>query len=253
MGKLTNKVAVITGGTTGIGFATAKLFAEEGARVVVTGRNPETLEQARRELAGPKVTGSVEVVAADSTKVADLDRLFEEVKRKYGQVDVLFVNAGGGQFRPLDAADEAYFDHVFDLNVKSAYFTIQKALPLLKHGASIVLNTSVAAAKGFATTSAYAAAKAAVRQLARSLGAELLARGIRVNAVSPGPIETPIYEKLGLGAHLDDFKQQMSSSNPMKRFGRPEEVAGAVLFFASDHSSYVTGTELAIDGGLTSF
>lgn len=246
MGKLTDKVAVITGGTTGIGFATARLFADEGAKVIVTGRSPATLEAARAELAG-----KAEVVASDATKLADIESLFEQVRAKHGRVDVLFANAGGGQFRPLEAVDEAYFDSIFNLNVKSVYFTLQKALPLLGRGSSVVLNTSIAGAKGFPSTSVYGAAKAAVRQIARSLAAELLERGIRVNAVSPGPIETPIYTKLGLGENVDGFKQQMTASNPMKRFGRPEEVARATLFLASDDASYITGAELAVDGGVT--
>lgn len=246
MSKLTDKVAVITGGTTGIGFATAKLFVDEGAKVIVTGRSPATLAAARAELAG-----KAEVVASDATKLDDIGRLFDHVREEHGRVDVLFANAGGGQFRPLEAVDEAYFDDMLALNLKSVYFTVQKALPLLGRGSSVVLNTSIAGAKGFPGTSVYSAAKAAVRQLARSLGAELLDRGIRVNAVSPGPIETPILGKLGLGEQLDGFKQQMTGMNPMKRFGRPDEVARAALFFASDDSSFVTGSELAVDGGVT--
>lgn len=246
MSKLTNKVAVITGGTTGIGFATAKVFLDEGAKVVVTGRSPATLEVARAELGA-----RADVIASDATKVADLERLFEQVRAKHGRVDALFVNAGGGQLRPFEAVDEAYFDEIVSLNLKSAYFTVQKALPLLGRGASVVLNTSVADTKGFPSASVYGAAKAGVRQLARSLGAELLDRGIRVNAVSPGPIETPILDKLGLGDNKDAFKERLIAANPMKRFGNPEEVARAVLFLASDDSSYVTGSELAVDGGFT--
>lgn len=247
MSKLTNKVALITGGTTGIGFATARLFAQEGARVIVTGRSPETLAAARAELGD-----HAEVIASDATRIADLERLFAHVRERYGRLDVLFVNAGGGTFRPVTAVDEAYFDEIVTLNLKSAYFTIQQALPVLAPGASIVLNTSVTGVKGFPGTSVYGAAKAALRQLARSLGAELLERGVRVNALSPGPIETPIYDKIGLGEQKDAFKQQMSALNPMRRFGRPEEVAGAALFLASADSSYVTGVELAVDGGLAS-
>ncbi|MEZ4295014.1 MAG: SDR family oxidoreductase [Polyangiaceae bacterium] len=248
MGKLDNKVAVITGGTTGIGFATAKVLAAEGAKVIVTGRNPRTLEAARAELAS-----HAEVIASDATKVAELESLFKHVGDKHGRVDVLFANAGGGEFRPFEAADEAYFDELYNLNVKSTFFTVQKALPLLGKGSSVVLNTSIVDVKGFPTTTVYGSAKAAVRQLARSIGAELVPRGIRVNAVSPGPIDTPIYGKLGLGEHTDGFKAQMTAMNPMKRFGQPEEVARAVLFFASDASSFVTGAELAVDGGFSYF
>jgi len=244
MGKLSNKVAVITGGTTGIGFATAKLFAEQGATVIVTGKSPATLEAARRELAG-----RAEVIAADATKVADLKRLFADVKAKHGRVDALFVNAGGGEFRAFAAVDEAYFDASIALNLKSAFFTVHEAAEALAKGASVVLNTSVVGVKGFPTTSVYAAAKAGVRSLARTLSAERLPRGVRVNAVSPGPIETPIYDKLGLGAAKDGFKSQMASANPMQRFGTPEEVAKVVAFLASDDSSYMTGAELSVDGG----
>jgi NAD(P)-dependent dehydrogenase (short-subunit alcohol dehydrogenase family) len=246
--RFSDKVVVITGGTTGIGFATAKRFIAEGARVVVTGKNPDTLARARAELGA-----HAEVVASDATSVAAIGQLFDDIGQRHGRVDVLFVNAGGGGFRPVEHIDEAFVDELLDLNFKSAYFTVQKALPLLREGASIVLNTSVAGAKGFPTTSVYAAAKAAVRQLARSLGAELVGRGIRVNAVSPGPIETPIYGKLGLGEHLGGFKQSMIDGNPMRRFGSPDEVAGAVLYLASPEASYVTGVELAVDGGITSF
>ncbi len=249
MNKLNDKVAVITGGTTGIGLATARLFAAEGAKVTVTGRNPSTLAVAERELAG----SGVRVVASDATKVADLDRLFADVRQRHGRLDVLFVNAGGGTFRPLEAADEAFFDEIIALNLKSAYFTIQKAAPLMSRGASIVLNSSVVNQKGFPGTSIYGAAKAGLRQLARSLGAELAPAGVRVNVVSPGPIDTPIYDKLGLGEGKAGFLAQMEASVPMKRFGRAEEVARAALFLASDDASYVTGDELMVDGGLTSF
>src|SRR5882672_6411388 len=213
MGKLTGKVAVITGGTTGIGFATAKLFIDEGATVVVTGKNPATLEAARRELGS-----RAEVVASDATRVTDLERLFAGVKSRHGRVDVLFANAGGATLRPLADVDEANFDEMVALNLKSTYFTVQKAAPLLPDGASIILNTSIAHAKGFATTSVYAATKAGVRQLARSLGAELLERRIRVNAISPGPIDTPVFGKLGLaGDAIDGFKNTMRDLVPMKR------------------------------------
>lgn len=248
MGKLTNKVAVITGGTTGIGLATAKLFAAEGAKVIVSGRSQATLAAAKAELAG-----KAEVIASDATKLADIEALIAHVKKEHGRIDILFANVGGGSFRPFEAVDEAYFDELVTLNLKSSYFTVQKALPLLGRGAAVVLNTSIVDTKGFPTTSVYGAAKAGLRALARSLGAELVDRGIRVNAVSPGPIETPIYGKLGLGEYLDGFKAQMVTLNPMKRFGTPEEVAHAVLFLASDDASFVTGVELAVDGGVTSF
>lgn len=249
MNKLNDKVAVITGGTTGIGLATARLFAAEGAKVTVTGRNPETLAVAERELTG---TGA-RVVASDATKVAALDRLFADVRARHGRLDVLFVNVGGGSFRPLAAADEAFFDEIISLNLKSAYFTVQKAVPLMARGGAIVLNSSVVIHKGFPGTSLYSAAKAGIRQLARSLGAELADAGIRINVVSPGPIDTPIFDKLGLGAGKDGFVAQMEGSVPMKRLGRPEEIARAALFLASDDASFMTGGELLVEGGLASF
>ena len=248
MPKLANKVALITGGTTGIGFATAKLFADEGARVIVTGRNPKTLAVARHEL-----EGRAEVVASDAKSVADIGRLFDDIRKRHGRLDVLFANAGGGTFRPLEAADEAYFDDLMALNLKGVYFAVQKAVPLMPRGSNIVFNTSVAGVKGFATTSVYSSAKAAVRQLARSLGVELLDKGIRVNAISPGPIETPIFDKLGVGDQKDALIEQFRLNVPMKRFGTADEVARAVLFFASEESSFITGAELAVDGGLSNF
>jgi len=248
MGKLAGKVAVITGGTTGIGFATAKLFADEGATVIVTGKNPATLAVARAEL-----KGRAEVIAADATRIADLTRLFDDVRARHGRVDILFTNAGGATFRPIEAVDESYFDEIVALNLKGVYFAVQKALPLIPKGGSIVFNTSVAGVKGVPTTSVYSASKAAVRQLARSLGAELVERGIRVNAVSPGPIETPIFDKLGLGEQKGAVLEQFRSTNPMKRFGTPDEVARAALFLASDDSSFMTGTEVTVDGGYSSF
>lgn len=246
--QLTNKIIVITGGTTGIGFATAKLAIDQGARVVVTGRDPRTLAAARSELGGKG-----DVIAADSTRLDDLDRLFAEVRTRHGRIDLLFVNAGGGAFRPIEEADEAHYDQIMDLNAKSAFFTIQKALPLLGRGSSVVLNASIVASKGFPGTAVYSLAKAAVRQIARSFGAELVTRGIRVNAISPGPIDTPIFDKVGLGDGRDGFVAQMEASNPMKRIGRPEEIARAVLFFGSDDASFITGVDLPIDGGVSSF
>lgn len=246
--QLTNKIIVITGGTTGIGFATAKLAIDHGAKVVVTGRDPKTLAAARSELGG-----KAEVIAADSTRLEDLERLFDEVRARHGRIDLLFVNAGGGTFRPIEATDEAHYDQIMDLNAKSAFFTIQKALPLLGRGSSVVLNASIVATKGFPGTAVYSLAKAAVRQIARSFGAELVPHGIRVNAISPGPIETPIFDKVGLGDGKDGFLAQMRDTNPMKRIGRPEEIARAVLFLGSDDASYITGVDLPIDGGVSSF
>ncbi len=245
MSKLSNKVAVITGGSTGIGFATARLFVSEGAKVVITGRTKDTLSAAEKEL-GP----NARAIVSDASSLKDLERTFAEIQKLHGRIDVLFVNAGGATFRPIEAEDEEHFDGIMDQNVKSAYFTIQKALPLLQRGSTIVLNTSVVLHKGFPSTSVYSAAKAAVRQIGRTLAAELAERGIRVNTVSPGPIDTPIYDKLGLGEGKQGFVDSMTASVPMKRFGRPEEVAKVALFLGSEDSSYLTGEEILVDGGI---
>ena len=188
---------------------------------------------------------------ADVSKLADIDRLFQETKARFGTIDVLFVNAGIAPIAPVEAATEAHFDEVFAINVKGLYFTVQKALPLLNDGASIVLNASVVDQKGMPGLSVYSASKAAVRSLARTFAAELIGRGIRVNAVSPGPIATPIYGRMGLPQEqLDGMAQGILGMVPMKRFGTPEEVAAAVAFLASSESSYMTGQEIAVDGGM---
>lgn len=245
MQRLAGKVAVITGGTTGIGLAAAKCFASEGAKVTVTGKNPTTLEAARGEL-GP----SVDVVESDATDVGQIQKLFERVAQRHDKVDVLFANAGGGGFRPLAAADEQYFDEVVALNLKSAYFAVQKATPFFRRGASVILNSSITAYRAYPATSVYAASKAGVRSLARTLGLELAALGVRVNVVSPGPIDTPLLDKLGVDPASRAFFEQ---SNPMKRIGTSDDVARLALFLASDESSYLNGIELPIDGGSGAF
>ena len=246
MKSLEGKVAVITGGSSGIGLATAKLFQQAGARVAISGRNQQALDAAAKELGNGILT-----VRADAGKVQDAEALFAAVAGKLGRIDVLFANAGIGKFSPMQAVSEAFYDEIFDINVKGVFFTIQKALPFLNDKASIVLNSSVAGQSGLPNTSVYAASKAAVRSLARSLAAELAGRGIRVNVVSPGPIETPIFGKTGLPQEdLDAFTAHIVSQMPLKRFGQPEEVAQTALFLASDASSYITGVELNVDGGL---
>ena len=246
MGKLEGKVAVVTGGNSGIGLATAKEFAREGARVVITGRDTRTLAEAAREIGG-----DVLALRSDSSSLADLDELFAAVKDRHGRVDVLFVNAGVGKFAPLEETDEALFDQIMDVNLKGAYFTVQKALPLLNEGASVVLNTSVVAHIGFPNSSVYSASKAALLSLARTLSAELVGRGIRVNAVSPGPVETPIFGRMGLPVEaVGETKRGFSEQVPLKRMGRPEEIAKAVLFLASSDSSFLLGTEIVADGGV---
>ncbi len=246
-GKLSGKTAVITGGTTGIGFATAKRFLSEGAQVVVTGRNEQTLAQARAELGSDAL-----VVKSDASKLSDIDNLFAQIKTKFGGVDVLFINAGIGKFAPIDTIDETTFDQTMNVNFKGAFFTLQKALPLLREGASVVLTTSCSNVMGMAGLSVYAPTKAALRSLARVASAELAERKIRVNAISPGPIETPIFNKMGLSKEaLEETAQQILSKVPMQRFGTSDEIAKAALFLASDDSAYVLGTELVADGGMS--
>jgi NAD(P)-dependent dehydrogenase (short-subunit alcohol dehydrogenase family) len=245
MKRFEGKVAVVTGGNSGIGLATAKRLQEEGARVAIAGRSKKTLDEA------VKIIGNgVLAVQTDVAKLADVDKLYAEVSRKLGKIDVLFVNAGVAKFAPLAETSESLYDENFDINIKGAYFTIQKALPLLNDGASIILNTSVADSTGFAGASAYSATKAALRSLARTAAAELVGRGIRVNAVAPGPIVTPIFGRTGLSKEaFDEIAKEMVAMNPMKRFGQPEEVAGAVAFLASQDASYITGVEINVDGG----
>jgi len=247
MQTMKNKVAVVTGGSTGIGFATAKRFLDEGANVVITGRTQASLDAALRELKAPDhVLG----VRGDVARLTDLDALFTATKRRFDRIDALFANAGIARFAPLEAVDEAFFDAVFDVNVKGLYFTVQKAVPLMSAGGTIVLNASVAGSSGMATTSVYGATKAAVRSLARTLSSELGPRGIRVNAVSPGPVRTPIFGKIGMTEEgIGAFEQMVEKRVTLARFGRPEEIADAVLFLSSDASSYVVGAEIVVDGG----
>jgi NAD(P)-dependent dehydrogenase (short-subunit alcohol dehydrogenase family) len=248
-GKLEGKVAVVTGGNSGIGLATAKQFAREGARVVITGRDARSLADAAREIGG-----GVLALRSDSSRLADIEELFAAVKERFGRVDVLFVNAGVGKFAPLEETTEELFDHIMDINFKGAYFTIKKALPLLNNGASVILNTSVVAHIGLPNASVYSASKAALLSLVRTLSADLVGRGVRVNAVSPGPVETPIFGKMGLPSEaVAETKRGFSAQVPLKRFGRPEEIAKAVLFLASSDSSFLVGTEILADGGVSGF
>ena len=247
MGRLEGKVAVVTGGNSGIGLATAKEFREQGARVVITGRDGRTLEEAAREIGG-----DVLAVRADASSLEDTDRLFAAVAEKFGKIDVLFVNAGIGKFAPIEAVTEELFDQIMDNNFKGAYFTIQRALPHLNDNASVILNTSINAHIGMPNSSVYAASKAALITLARTLSAELLGRGIRVNAVSPGPVTTPIFGRLGLQPEeVREATRNMQEQVPLKRFGRPEEIAKTVLFLASSDSSFLLGTEIVADGGMS--
>ena len=247
MGKLEGKVAVITGGNSGIGLATAKEFKEQGARVVITGRDQETLDDAKREIGS-----DVLAVRSDTSSLTEIGKLFAVVKEKFGKIDVLFVNAGIGEFAPIESVTEESFDSIMDINFKGAYFTIQKALPLLNDNASIVLNASIVAYIGMPNSSVYAASKAALITLARTLSAELVGRGIRVNVVSPGPVSTPILGRMGMPPEvLEETAKSIQAQVPMKRFGRPEEIAKTVLFLASEDSSFLLGTEIVADGGMS--
>lgn len=243
MQRFEGKIVVVTGGSDGIGLATAKAFAAEGAVVYVTGRRRDRLDEAVREIGGATVG-----VPGDVASVADLDRLYERIARDHGRVDVVFANAGFSEAVPLGSIDEAHFDRVFGANVKGLLFTVQKALPLMKSGASIILNSSGTGSKGFPGLSVYGATKAAIRSLARTWTAELASRGIRVNVVAPGMIETPAMESfIEKHAGMGDVIKQMT---PFARLGEADEVAKAVLFLASPESSFIAGVELPVDGGV---
>jgi NAD(P)-dependent dehydrogenase (short-subunit alcohol dehydrogenase family) len=246
MGKLDGKIALITGGNSGIGLATAKEFVNEGAYVFITGRREQELAQAVNEI-GRNVTG----VQGDVSNLGDLDRLFAQIKRDKGRLDIVFANAGFARYAALGSITEELYDSTFDINVKGLLFTVQKALPLLPDGASIILNASIVASKGFSSNSVYSATKAAVRSFARTWTTDLKDRRIRVNAVSPGTVDTPGLSDLLASSEVGEERLKMiANSVPLGRFGTPDEIAKAVVFLASDDASYITGIELFVDGGI---
>jgi NAD(P)-dependent dehydrogenase (short-subunit alcohol dehydrogenase family) len=245
MAKLDGKIALVTGGNSGIGLATAKAFVEEGAYVFIIARREPELKAVVKDL-GRNVTG----VAGDVSKVADLDRVFDQIKREKGRLDIVFANAGVAKYAPLGSITEELYDEIFDINVKGMIFTVQKALPLLPDGAAIILTSSIVGSKGLAANSIYAATKAVARSFARTWTTDLKSRRIRVNAVSPGTIDTPgLNALLASGPAGDERRKMIATVTPLGRLGTPEEIAKAVVFLASDDASYITGAELFVDGG----
>ena len=246
MNRLSGKVAVITGGNSGMGLATAKLFATEGAKVAVTGRNESTLATAATAIGQDAIA-----IKADVLDLKSIDTAYQQAFDKFGKFDVLVVNAGVFKGVPLADFTEELFDEIVDINYKGAFFSVQKALPFLNDGASVVITSSVVNVTGMATASAYASTKAAVRSLARGFSTDLLDRKIRVNILSPGPIETPIFDRLGMPQEsVDGMKEYMASGVPLKRLGTVDEMANGFLFLASDESSYMVGGEIVLDGGM---
>lgn len=245
MKNLENKVAIVTGGNSGIGYAAAAELTAKGAKVIVTGRNKEALTKAETEL---NVTG----IVADQSDLKSLDNLVLQIKEKFGKIDIVFLNAGIASFAPVDSASEEHYDSIMNVNVKGTYFTVQKLLPILNDGGSIIFNTSVNAHLAMPNSSVYAASKAAVLSLNKVFAVELASRKIRVNAVSPGPVETPLYGKLGLEkAEVDGFGALLGQKILLKRFAQASEIAKTVGFLASDDASFITGSEIVVDGGLT--
>jgi NAD(P)-dependent dehydrogenase (short-subunit alcohol dehydrogenase family) len=246
-GKLEGKIALITGGSSGIGLATAQQFVNQGAFVYITGRRQSELDKAVKAIAG----SHVKAVRADASSLVDLDRLFTQIKQEKGRLDIVFANAGGGSFAAIGSITEEHYQQIFDTNVKGVLFTVQKALPLMASGGSIILNASVAGSKGMPAFSVYSATKAAVRSFARSWTTDLKDRGIRVNVISPGPIKTPILDGLGdTEEQKQGIVQTLTSLVPLGRMGQPDEIGKAAVFLASDDASYVAGAELFVDGGL---
>jgi NAD(P)-dependent dehydrogenase (short-subunit alcohol dehydrogenase family) len=244
--RFKGKVAVVTGGNSGIGLAAAKAYSSEGAKVAITGRSEATLKAAEREL-GPDAL----VIKADMSRVGEIASAMDRIKTRFGRIDALFVNAGIGKFIPFLEVTEEFFDETHGTNVKGVYFTVQKAVPLMPRGSAVVLNASVNAHIGLPGSSVYGASKAAVVNMARTLSADLLERGVRVNVVSPGPVTTPIFDRMGFAEEQTrQIKEMITGKVPLKRFGRPEEIAAAVLYLTHPESAFVVGTELVVDGGM---
>ena len=247
MARLKGKTALITGGSSGIGLATARLFKEHGARLLITGRDGAALERAGAMLGDDVIT-----VASDAGKLGDIDKLMSAAAETLGRVDILFVNAGVVHAAPFEAVTERQFDDMAGVNFKGVFFTIQKALPVLAGNASVIITTSIVNQMGSPNVSVYAACKAALRSLVQTLGLELIGRGIRINAISPGPIATPIFERFGLPAEaVQGLKADIQRKSPISRFGDPAEVAKVALFLASDDAAYVVGEEIVVDGGMS--
>lgn len=247
MQRLSGKNALITGGNSGIGLATAKLFREHGARLAITGRDPASLEQVRMTLGG-----DVLAVQSDAGKLGDIESLMHQAGEHFGQLDILFVNAATAYATPFELVTETEFDEMATVNFKGIFFTIQKALPLLSTNASVIITTSITNQMGSPNFSVYGACKAAQRSLVKSLGLELIGRGVRINAISPGPISTPMYGRIGLPDDVEQMiKAKILDKSPIQRFGDPEEVARVALFLASDDSSYIVGDEIVVDGGMS--
>jgi NAD(P)-dependent dehydrogenase (short-subunit alcohol dehydrogenase family) len=246
MNRFEGKVAVVTGGNSGIGLGVAKAFAREGASVVITGRDEKSLKSAERDL-GPNAMA----VRADVSRLAEIDQAMSRIRDRFKKIDALFVNAGVGKFVPFDQVTESFYDEIMNVNLKGAFFTVHKALPLMPSGSAVVLNASINGHKGMPGTTVYGASKAAVLNLARTMSADLVARGIRVNSISPGPIESAILTRAGLsGEQLQQTREWIRDQVAIKRFGTPEEIAEAVLYLSSPASAYVVGTDLVIDGGM---
>jgi NAD(P)-dependent dehydrogenase (short-subunit alcohol dehydrogenase family) len=247
MKRFEGKVAVVTGGNSGIGLATAKAFAREGASVVITGRDEATLKSAEKEIGGGAMA-----VKADVSRLSDLDALMDKVKSRFRKIDALFVNAGVGKFVPFDQVTEAFYDEIMNVNVKGVFFTVQKALPLMGPGSAVVLNASINAHKGMPGTTVYGPAKAAVHNMAKTMSADLVAKGIRVNSISPGPIESSLLKRLGMtDEQLKQTNEWIRGQVPLKRFGTGDEIAEAVLYLCSPSAGFTVGADLVIDGGMT--